>query len=417
MTARGGSLAATATIAAALLAGAPGASAAVHQRPAQSGALTITAAPNPNTAGDPVVIFGNAPAGARVVLWHRVNPAPRFTPVSRTTASATGHYEFTRADGVVTTNRNWFIVVNGRRSRIVHEKVFALVTLRGPADTNVVTGVPTTFAGTVSPNHAGQRVLLQRQSSATVGDDWRTIHRGRIAADGSYSIVHRFRVPGDANVRVLFPGDRRNLKSPSNVLSLQIEQRQNPKLTIVASANPIDEGQSVTLTGVVAGVTAPTTVTLLARTARAGFAPVAVTTTDASGNYSFTQTPVLNSFYRTQALGLHSAVLFEGVKDVVTAAVDQTTVEAGQTLTFTGSVSPDKTGHVIFLQRQNASGDDWHNVEMARVGPGSTFTIQRRVTVPGTKVFRVLIPGGPENQRGASAPITVTVTPNASPLT
>ncbi|MEA2254757.1 MAG: hypothetical protein QOG35_802, partial [Solirubrobacteraceae bacterium] len=120
MTARGGSLAATATIAAALLAGAPGASAAVHQRPAQSGALTITAAPNPNTAGDPVVIFGNAPAGARVVLWHRVNPAPRFTPVSRTTASATGHYEFTRADGVVTTNRNWFIVVNGRRSRIVH---------------------------------------------------------------------------------------------------------------------------------------------------------------------------------------------------------------------------------------------------------------------------------------------------------
>jgi hypothetical protein len=408
---------AVATVVIAALGAGAGASTALAAPAAAGRAPTIHAAPNPDTVGDPVVICGRAPAGARVVLWHRINPAPVFTPVSRTRADASGRYEFLRAEGVVTTNRNWFVVAGHRRSRTVHEKVIALVTLSGPSDTNVQTGVPTTFSGTVTPNHAGDRVLLQRQNADRGGDDWRTIDRGRIAAGGGYTIVHRFRVPGDANIRVLLPADRRNIRSPSNVLSLQIEQQQNPALTIAASANPLDEGQSVTLSGTVAGVTSPQPVTLFARTARTGFAPVAQGMTDASGAYAFTQTPVVNSFYRVQALGKSSAVLFEGVRDVVTATVDQSTVQAGQTLTFTGSVSPDKSGHVIYLQRQNANEQDWHNVEQTRVGLGSTFTIRHRVVVPGTKVFRVLIPGGPDNQRGASAPITVTVTPNATPLT
>ncbi|HEU4978037.1 MAG TPA: hypothetical protein VFT42_04005 [Solirubrobacteraceae bacterium] len=377
---------------------------------------TIGAAPNPTTAGDPVVIFGTAPPGSRVVLWHRVNPAPRFTPVQRTTADSAGRYEFSRADGVVTSNRNWFVRVDGRRSRTVHERVFALVTLQGPASTNVDTGVPTTFTGTVTPPHAGHVVLLQRQSAASGGDDWHTITRGRIGAGGAYTIVHRFRVPGDANVRVVLPRTRRNLRSPSNVLSLQIEQRENPALTLTASANPLDEGQSVTLSGTVAGVSSPQPVTLMARTAGRRFAPAAQGMTDASGGYSFTQTPVASTFYRVVAKPKRSAVLFEGVRDVVTASVNATRVVAGSTLTFTGAVSPDKTGHVIYLQMHNARGDDWHDVAQARVLSGSTFTLTRRVAVPGTKVFRVLIPGGPENQRGASAPITVTVTPNSAPI-
>src|SRR5436190_5259370 len=130
------------------------------------GRPTINAAPNPTTSGDPMVIFGRAPAGAKVVLWHRINPAPRFTPIQRTTATSAGRYEFARADGVVTTNRNWFVVVDGRRSRIVHERVFALVTINGPTNTDLVTGLPVTFYRQVSPPHAGPRVLLQRQNAS-----------------------------------------------------------------------------------------------------------------------------------------------------------------------------------------------------------------------------------------------------------
>ena len=257
------------------------------------------------------------------------------------------------------TNRNWFVVVNKRRSRTVHERVYALVTFNGPTDTNLTTGTPTTFTGSVSPRHAGQRILLQRQNAVGPADRWHTIDRARIQADGSYTIVHRFRVPGDANLRALFPGDRRNLPSPSDALSYQISQRQNPQLTIAASANPIDAGQSVTISGQLRGATSPQPVTLHARTARSGFAPVATTMTDAAGNYSFAQTPIANTFYKVTATPKHSAVLFEGVRQVVSAQVDQTNVVAGTTLTFSGSVSPDKTGHPIYLQRQNPSGQGW----------------------------------------------------------
>ena len=73
-------------------------------------------------------------------------------------------------------------------------------------------------------------------------------------------------------------------------------------------------------------------------------------------------------------------MLYEGVKDVLTAAVSQTTIQAGQTLTFTGTVAPDHTGHVVYLERQNASGDgastSWRS---ATVTAGSTYSIAHTV--------------------------------------
>jgi len=111
-------------------------------------------------------------------------------------------------------------------------------------------------------------------------------------------------------------------------------------------------------------------------------------------------------------------VLYEGVKDVLTAQVSSTTVQAGQSITFSGTVAPDHTGHVIYLQRQNASGTDFHVVQVGVLGAGSTYSIVHRVYDPGTKVFRVYIPGGPENQGAMSSPFTIQVTPAlASTLT
>ena len=50
--------------------------------------------------------------------------------------------------------------------------------------------------------------------------------------------------------------------------------------------------------------------------------------------------------------------------------------------------------------------------------PGSTYSIIHQVYVPGTKVFRIDIPGGPDNGRAASQLFTVQVTPApASALT
>ena len=49
-----------------------------------------------------------------------------------------------------------------------------------------------------------------------------------------------------------------------------------------------------------------------------------------------------------------------------------TTSEVGGHVTFTGTVLPDKAGHVIYLQRLGADGD-WHNEEIRFVTNASTF--------------------------------------------
>ncbi len=412
---------ATGAVAAGVIACAAGlvavpAQAAKHSSPNGRHNISIHVSDNPVVAGDQLAMWGRlrGPNHAHrvVTLWHRINPARRFTPIQRVRTDANGFYAIFRADGVVRSNRNWFVRSARARSRTIHERVFLLVNLSGPAEgTNLLTGPAhkTTFTGTVSPGDAGRRVLLQRQNSDR-GNRWHTIDRSRVGNGGTFSIRHTFRVPGSANIRVLVPRTRRHLASPSNVLSYEVSQAQNPNLTINPSADPIAAGQSVTLTGTLArGANQP--VMLFARSAGGKFTQVAQTTADSNGGYSFTQAPLFNTIYQARGAGKKSAQLFEGVKDTLTASVSATTVNAGDKVTFSGTVAPDKTGHAIYLQRQNADGSGFHNVKVAFVGTGSTYSITRRLSVAGTRVFRVFIPGGPRNQGAASAPFTITVNP------
>jgi hypothetical protein len=234
-----------------------------------------------------------------------------------------------------------------------------------------------------------------------------------VQAGGGYKIKHIFRVPGDASIRVLVRSDGLNVPSASTPLEYEISQAQNPSLTIVSSADPISYGQPVTISGVLASATTPQTVTLLGRTVhQQGFAPIAEVSTGTGGAYSFpAQTPVNSTLYRVKAAGQKSAVLYEGVHDVLTAEVSATTVQAGQTIEFKGTIAPDHSGHVVYLERENAAGTGFHVVQVGHVLPGSTYSIVHQVYVPGTKVYRVDIPGGPENGRALSQPFTIQVTP------
>jgi hypothetical protein len=45
------------------------------------------------------------------------------------------------------------------------------------------------------------------------------------------------------------------------------------------------------------------------------------------------------------------------------------------------------------------------------IGAGSSYSISHQPYNPGTKVLRVYIPGGPENQGTASQPFSIQVTP------
>jgi hypothetical protein len=400
-----------------LLALAP-AAAQARRHPSPNGRhnISIAVSDNPVVAGDQLAIFGRLRGpnnGNRVVvLWHRINPRPFFTPVQRTTTDANGFYAFLRPQGVVNTNRNWYVKSLRARSRTVHERVFSLVTLSGPPDgSNLETGPAhkVTFTGTVSPFAVGDRVVLQRQN-ADSGKGWHRIDQTRVQPGGTFTIPHTFRVPGDANVRVLVKATRRNIASVSDVLSYEISQAQNPALTLNSSADPITVGQSTTLSGTLQNGGGQT-VNLLAKNAGGQFTQVATTVADSNGNYSFVQVPLHSALYQAQGGGKQSAQLFEGVKFLLTASEAPSTVNAGDQVTFSGTVAPDATGHVIYLQRQNPSGNGFHTVQAANVGTGSVYSISRRLFVPGTKVFRVLIPGGPMNQGAASQTFTVNVNP------
>jgi len=309
----------------------------------------------------------------------------------------------------------------GAKSPTRTVRVQAQVILSGPADgADLLTaGLRTgrrnrvAFSGKVTPEDVGAVVVLQRQNALT-GNEWHRIQFGKVEAGGNFSIIHAFVVPGDANIRVLIRSEHRNVPSPSNELNYEISQAENPQLTITSSANPIFFGQSTVISGKLEG--APNTpVTLLAHTVHQhGFAPVAQVKTNGSGEYAFpAQSPVDSTFYEVQGAGRSSAVLYEGVRDVLTATVSPATssIQAGQTLTFSGTVSPDHTGHLIFLQRQNPSGTGFNVVEATTVASGSVYSIPYTDFNLGTNVFRVRVPGDPQNGAAVSQLFTIQVTP------
>src|SRR5437764_11245170 len=139
----------------------------VSAAPRHNHHLTIGAAPNPVPAGDGVLIYGKLEgadaAGQTVRLFHHLIRSGRgYTLVGTTTTDSHGFYEFTRAEGVVYTNRNWFVRgPDGSHSRTLHERVMALVSASA-SSASTDTAHPIVFTGGVTPNHAHERVFLQQ---------------------------------------------------------------------------------------------------------------------------------------------------------------------------------------------------------------------------------------------------------------
>ena len=396
----------------------PGAAGAapVHNR-----GLTIHAAPNPIIAGDAVLIYGRLTgadhANQVIRLYHRIDPAPRFTLIGTTRTNAFGQYEFTRAENIVDTNRNWFVRGPGfTHSRTVHEDVAALVTLAASTPTGL-TRHPLVFSGHLTPGHAGSAVLLQQQNAS--GTRWHTIKRGQVGAGSDYNITYAWRVPGAYDVRVLFPGDVRNTAAPSDPVTVVIQQTEVPDFTINTSDPIVPNGQSMTISGVLdqRGTTNPepaTSVSLFGRMpGETPFKEITTTTTGADGSYSFTNVKsATNELYQvrtTFAPIRQSAVLFEGVQDVVTVQASSQTSTVGGHITFSGAVSPDKAGHLIYLEKLGKD-DNWHVVEVRFANNASTFQFGWTFGTAGTKTFRARITGGPVNVGGESQPVTIDVT-------
>ena len=100
--------------------------------PVRNRALTIHNSPRSIVAGEPVLIYGRllgrGAAHQRIVLWHRINPRHRFTIIGRTDTNRSGRYEFTRQNGMVESNRSWYVTGPAlSHSKTLHERVSAEV--------------------------------------------------------------------------------------------------------------------------------------------------------------------------------------------------------------------------------------------------------------------------------------------------
>jgi hypothetical protein len=389
--------------------------------------VSVNATSRRITAGETVSLFGKlaCPTGASVAsqpvtVYQAQGGAGALERTVAGTAITQADGSYQLAPAAFTTNTVFY--ARSQRAHGAHTavKVAPAVTLGGPA---TVVQLATaggyahagarsraTFTGAVSPTEAGALVALQVEYSAT-GENWRPVAFGHVSAGGSYSITHGFRTPGLASVRVVVhPRGHGNVAAASEPLSYVISQAQNPRLTINASADPISYGQSVTISGVAAGA-ANQPVTLLARTPGGAFAAVATSTTDASGTYSFTQSPLQNTSYRVTVATTMSTVLFEAVKFLLSTASEPSTAEAGQGLTFTGTLAPAHVGQVVQLQRRNPSGIGYSVVGTGTVNAESTYSITYTAHTVGNFTMRIKVPAGWGNQGTAGEPFSVQVTP------
>lgn len=171
---------------------------------------TIASTPNPSTAGMHVTISGKA--RGTVALWQELPGSRSFREVATTTPDAAGAYTFVRGPE---TNVKWYVVAGGRRSKVVSQRVAAVVTITAPVRT-ARAGRVVRFTGHVTPDHAGQRLMLEKR----VRGGWRTIASTKIDGASRYVVRTVVAVRGRARFRAVLPGDSRNVRSVSPVLTL-----------------------------------------------------------------------------------------------------------------------------------------------------------------------------------------------------
>ncbi len=363
--------------------------------------------------------------GQLVTMYEQAAKSPGFTQVGTATSETGGAFQVTPPP--FETNSVLYATAEGAQSSHRRVRVATQVTPTAPTPpegTELFTGAGrhgshrVTFAGTVPAVDAGAHLALQREN-ATADEEWRAIQFGTVGPEGKYVIEHNFVLPGDANIRVVVHPTGVNAPAASTPFSYEISQTERPSFTLEAppKSDPLSFGESVKLKGVIAGAKTGTPVTLLAHAKQAPFASVAETHTTNGGEYEFEQKPSASTFYRASAAGANSAILFEGVKYILTSTPPSGPAQVGQLLKFSGTVLPALSGHVVYLERENSLRLGWHVVDVGTVGtPAHTgeaapFSIVHAFYAQGTFRLRLKIPGDPTNQGAAGTPFELTVGP------
>lgn len=406
-----------------------GASARVHpiikppSHPSGGCHVRLTLSPRQLTSGESVLLTGaylckKGEIGLQTAtIYQHVVGVGGYSPVGTATTTSTGEFTFTPP--AVVADSAYYAVVNGARSASRPVRVSPAVTAVPPAaeGTAFLTGFAhrIAFNGSVSPEDKGAEVLLQRESD-NVAEEWGTIqHNSFVQPNGTFSFLHKFAVPGDANLRlVVRPHGRFGARGVSDVMSYTITQTENPNLTMEAKPLPLSYGQAFTLFGVTkAGKGAKVAVT--GHSFGGVLTPVGETVAGENGAWELKiPSAVQNTRYDAVSGQFHSAGVYVGVKWDITTNPVPSTVSSGTLVTFSGTAEPtSRTGHAVYLERKDANGNGWHVVNLGFTGAGGSFSIPWYVIGSGKETYRLKIPGDRVNVATASTPVEIEVTPAA----
>jgi phospholipase C len=151
-----------------------------------------------------------------VVLWRRFPGSRRFRRTELTRTDHAGRYSMTARIG---SNRWWYVTARGFRSRTVHQRVHALITLAA-SETRAVPGDTVTFTGHVTPPHAHQQLVLEQLGPS----GWQPIARGGLGSGSRFSINHVFPNVGTYRVRTYLRWGRDNINSYSLPVSVELSE-------------------------------------------------------------------------------------------------------------------------------------------------------------------------------------------------
>lgn len=140
-----------------------------------------------------------------------------------------------------------------------------------------------------------------------------------------------------------------------------------------------------------------------------GFANLATTTTDGSGNYSFRQAPASNRNYRVTA-GPEQAFTGVRVSIGVTLAVSDSTPADNATVRFSGFVLPAHNGRTVLIQRRTSTGF-WRVVRRAGLlaATNGRSRYSTALVVRGSGRYRARVLGDGDHLTGTSRSRFLTV--------
>jgi hypothetical protein len=297
-------------------ASASGCSVELHATPS-----IVTASATLSVSGSVSCPEAASAAEQTVTLYQHVARTPGFDPIATATTEADGGFQFPAPP--VHVNSILYVSVDQVNSARTRVQVAPQVTLTTPAAGTPLfvgsaraahaaagagagagtdsTGASTdavTFAGTVSPVDAGATVVLQREYRT---GGWHRIGGSRVNDEGSYSIVHTFLRPGEANLRVVVRSHKLYMTSASEPVSYLISRRRARHTTNTQGpAEPITD--TITATPAMSDVLAEAPLTVTGTVAPAhegqllelerrevsglGYRVIATATESATGAYS-----------------------------------------------------------------------------------------------------------------------------------